>query len=985
MADTDKLAKLREIRNRKDIQLRPTKYLRETVKGLDGTEKPLTLRYYQVQMIMNLLAMPRFVVGDDTGLGKCVSLKGSLILTNRGILRADDIENWEGMTPDTFKPLSRPLSVMVNGEARNVRSFYYGGKKPTIKIRTRYGLEVEGTQVHPLMVRRDGKDVWIKMSDIRVGDHASIERKLAPFPTVEPELPMVDVQDLETWTRKFEVPTHLNPDLSRLLGYIVAEGWTNHRYSFTVTQCPVLNPDIRQNIKELIRSQLCYSVLENDRPTMVVNSVFLRDYLKNIGIPDALSATKAVPWCVLQGTEESVREFLRGYFEGEGSVGAGIEISSASEELLHQVQLLLLRFGIVGRCSPKRVKGREHTYWRLTIFGDDARLFRDHIGFVSDRKTQALSEALAKKSNTNHDVVPDAQVIVEALRAEIYSRAGRLGHKGAGIVKRWGSAFFNTLSHVRAGRRDPSYSFLRRMLEVAEEVGASNTPAYAAVKAVVDRNFFYDRVVSIEAGEDDVFDLEVDSEEHCFVGNGFVCHNTIECISSLCYLWDKYPEIKALVLTKKSALRQWADEFGKFTEGVHVVTCRGTAAQRKAALEEFDATPGPVVLVMGHRSAVQDFTSLQGRIWDALIIDEVTVAKNPKSQMHQVCQYLSAQSKRSWGLTATLIKNNLLEGYGIMRVVDPTVFQMSESSFIDEYCVTELVNVGRGRKIKQVVGYRRSGVNQFRDKIEMVYLGRPKHAVASELPVLTSKTIKVGMSDVQKAKYQEALSGILQMGDGEEKETTKLTQVTYCQEIANHPKLIGVEGTSEKLDTLVDMLTDGDLEGEKVIVFTKYEKMVGLGVEALEAKGVKCVRITGKEDEDGRKAAQDQFQDFESPVKVVWITTAGSDAINLQAASAIVFYDLPFSAGDFLQCLGRMIRIGSVHSRVFAINLIADRTVDERVNELLTRKMVLLEAVLGKRIKDEDLTDDVILDGDSMVEELFQSLKEAAQEYIDAR
>lgn len=984
MSTDETLEKLRRVRERKDIVLKPVRCLRQTVRGSDGTEKPLTLRYYQIQMIMNLLAMPRFVVGDDTGLGKCCR-KGSLIPTNLGLIKIEEIENWSEMDPDTFRPLTQPLSILVDGMERPVRSFYYGGKKQIVEIKSRYRYEVGGTKVHPLMIRRDGVERWVKMSDIRAGDYACVERKLASFPASEPELPLVNTQNLETWTLRYDVPTRLNPDLSKLLGYIVAEGWTNYHNTFSITQCLVSNPDIRQDIKELVQSQLKYTIREHDRATMLINSVFLREYLKVLGILDALSATKTVPWCVLQGTKESVREFLRGYFEGEGSVRDGIEVSSASEELLKQIQLLLLRFGIVGKRTPKRVKGYNHTYWRITIFGDDARLFRDRIGFVSDRKTQALAEALAKRSNTNYDVVPHAREVVEALRAEIYARAGRHGYKGGGITKQWGVSFFNTLSHIRSGRRDASFSFLRRMLEVAEEVGASSTPAYAAIREIVDRHFFYDPVIAIEEGEEtDVFDLEIDSDEHCFVGNGFVCHNTIECIGSLCYLWEKNPDIKVLVLTKKSAIRQWADEFARFTSGVNVFTCRGTPKQRAEARAAFEASPGPAVMIMGHRSAAQDISAMQDKVYDVLIIDEITVAKSPKSQLHQVCMHLSSMSRRCWGLTATLIKNNLVEGYGIMRVVDPTVFQMPMTKFIDEYCITEDVSIGRGKKIKRVVGYRKSGIAQFRNKIEKVYLGRPKHAVATELPILTSKVVKVGMSDIQRTKYQEAINGLLLVGAGEEKEVTKLTQVTYCQEIANHPMLIGIDGESEKLDTLVDMLSDGDIEGEKVIIFTKYEKMVTLGVAALVAKGIKCVRITGRENEDERKASQDVFQDQESDVKVVWITTAGSDAINLQAASTIVFYDLPFSAGDFLQCLGRMIRIGSIHSRVLAISLTAEKTIDEHVQKILDRKMVLLEAVLGKRIKDESTTDDEVISADqNMIDDLFQSLKEAAMGIID--
>lgn len=467
------------------------------------------------------------------------------------------------------------------------------------------------------------------------------------------------------------------------------------------------------------------------------------------------------------------------------------------------------------------------------------------------------------------------------------------------------------------------------------------------------------------------------------VGDDTGLGKTLESIASLCYLWAKKPDTKVLILTKKSTVRQWGDEFTKFTTGVNVFLCKGTPKQRAQAREEYEASTGPTVLLMGHRSAVQDFTALQDKTWGVFVLDEATVVKNPGTQAHQVCRHLSAQSERAWGLTATLIKNNLVEGFGVYKVINPPLFTHSQAAFVQDYCITMMQQIGRGRRVPVIVGYKKSDIERFRLKIEPFYLGRPKHAVASELPPLTTKRVRVGMSAVQHLKYQEALSGLLDVG-GEEKEVTKLTAVTYCQEIVNHPMLVQCEGGSEKLDELIDLLTEGDLEKDKVIVFTRFEKMVTIGVAALEKKGIKCVRITGKEDEDERKLSQDTFQNPDGDVRVVWITTAGSEAINLQAAKAIVFYDTPFSAGDYLQTLGRMIRIGSVHDRVLAIHLVCEDTIDERVMDIMDRKMTLLESVLGKRLKGEDDEDDVIEAEKGNIDALFEALRNDARGILSA-
>lgn len=458
---------------------------------------------------------------------------------------------------------------------------------------------------------------------------------------------------------------------------------------------------------------------------------------------------------------------------------------------------------------------------------------------------------------------------------------------------------------------------------------------------------------------------------------------TLQSISALCYLWEKSPDQKVLILTSKSSVEQWAGEFHKFTVGVTPFVCRGTPAQRRKVREAFWDATGPTVMVTGYRTAVQDFAELQDRDGYVLITDEAAAYKNNETQVHQVCKYLSGKADRTWALTATLIKNNLIEGWGVYNVVVPGLFG-SKNHFLNEYCITRMQMLpGTRRQVPVIVGYRPRDIEEFRKKIDPYFLGRPKFEVASELPPLVTRHVKVGMTKLQESKYQEALEGLLLVGEktgkSEEKEVTKLTAVTYCQQIVNHPELIGIDGESEKLDALLELVSDGgELEGEKVIVFTRFRKMVDLIVPALKKRGVKAVRITGAEDERGRKTSQDDFQNPKSNTAVCCITTAAAEAINLQAAKALIFYDTPWSAGDYLQILGRMIRIGSTHDRCYAIHLVAEGTIDDRVVKVLTKKMGLVESVLGKRLKGETDTG-VTVDATNDLSDLFEGLIQDAR------
>ena len=154
----------------------------------------------------------------------------------------------------------------------------------------------------------------------------------------------------------------------------------------------------------------------------------------------------------------------------------------------------------------------------------------------------------------------------------------------------------------------------------------------------------------------------------------------------------------------------------------------------------------------------------------------------------------------------------------------------------------------------------------------------------------------------------------------------------------------------------MDLLAE-ELDGEKVIVYTRFASLVPRLQKILAKNGIKNVCITGKQNEKQRGEAQAAFQDVESDTKVIFITDAGSEAINLQAASAMIFYDAPWSWGNYVQLLGRPIRIGSPHQHVNVFHLIAERrgekakerkTIDRYVLELLDKKKDLIDKVIGE-------------------------------------
>jgi len=461
---------------------------------------------------------------------------------------------------------------------------------------------------------------------------------------------------------------------------------------------------------------------------------------------------------------------------------------------------------------------------------------------------------------------------------------------------------------------------------------------------------------------------------------------TLQSIAALSYLWDKRPDIPAIICTTKSAVGQWESEFDRFTTGVQVFKVLGTKAKREKVYDAYLSATGPKVLIMGYRTAVQDFERLQPMVGHVVIFDEATAFKNDTAQVHQVCKHIAGAAERVWSLSATIIKNRLMEAWAIYKVTVPDLFT-TKTQFMREYCVTREQTIpGSRRRIQIVVGHRKKDIEAFREHIDPYFIGRPKHEVAKELPPLTTKIVECDLSNIQRDKYKEALNGLLEYldkttGELSEREVSKLTSVTICQQIVNHPALVDVEGDSGKLETLHDLL-DTELEGEKVIIFSRFRGMIDILEGELESKGIKTCRITGEESGEQRLISQQKFQDPKSDVTVCLITMAAAEGVNLQLAKAVIFYDTPWSAGDYLQIVGRMIRIGSIHDKVYSYHLCAPKTIDERVMKTLKAKMGLIEAVLGKRLKEDGEEDAVVEFGQSELSDIFDGLLEDAKDFI---
>lgn len=111
---------------------------------------------------------------------------------------------------------------------------------------------------------------------------------------------------------------------------------------------------------------------------------------------------------------------------------------------------------------------------------------------------------------------------------------------------------------------------------------------------------------------------------------------------------------------------------------------------------------------------------------------------------------------------------------------------------------------------------------------------------------------------------------------------------------------------------------------------------------------------------------------FKDNAKILIVTDAGSEGLNLQFCNTVINYDLPWNPQKIEQRIGRCHRYGQTHD-VVAINLLnTQNEADKRVYDILSRKFELFEGVFGA----SDIALGALESGESfekMVLDIYQS------------
>ncbi|MBU2577562.1 hypothetical protein KKA69_01900, partial [Patescibacteria group bacterium] len=409
------------------------------------------------------------------------------------------------------------------------------------------------------VMNEDGSQGWKAASLIKKGDYVAISRGPALFGN-KIYLSNFEPSKIKAYHRKISFPQRMTPQLAEFLGLLTADGGLSvekggtHRVVYTQANCYLLAL-YKKYLKELFGITQFIEKRSGSNPKnrafdIVIGSKHLKEFLAYLGMDSSKSPQKEIPRAIREASKEIVTLYLRTIFDNDGHVGKDpIEFSISSKKLISQVHFMLLNFGIVSSLSSKKVKNyAQNDYYRLSIFGEDARKFIQEIGFIRKEKYNKVEEFLKLSPNPNLDIIPHISSLLKRMGQRYLHRFALLTNRGwkyqLGILIP--KHAFTSLKSYNSGERTPSYQALTRILNFYQSI--SKEPEYQKLNEISKRNFYWDKVEKIDRTSGVGYDFFVPGSDS-FVGNGFVNHNTIFLNSLiLSLIYRNSPEILRFIL-----------------------------------------------------------------------------------------------------------------------------------------------------------------------------------------------------------------------------------------------------------------------------------------------------------------------------------------------------------------------------------------------------------------------------------------------------
>jgi intein/homing endonuclease len=444
----------------------------------------------------------------------CVSPE-TYVLTSDGMRQMKDLApiKYEGFIDGYHHaPYVGPAIYGINGSQIPTK-FYRRNEESTKIIKTKCNYQIEVSTTHRLLIVRDGQINWINSTDLKLNDHAIIQRGQNLFGNND----KLDYIDDKTG---FTVGV-MRPDLAYLLGVITAEG-SIQKHSVNISSGDV---DVRQ---KFINNNYGLTWKERPRQKYSVDcnsSAFVR-FLLFLGFELVKAPDKQIPKRLWSCSKDILRSYLQGLFDGDGhsrSRDGEVGLTSTSPKLLTQVRHILTNFGIIAREEWRdgyekefNLNGRSYVskclpHGRLIIRSGEAIKFYQTIGFQLNRKQNNRI-----KCRNQIEYIPNSIMLIKEFRREADLSIAAMNSFG---IK-------NTALFGRENRKNKKLSRdIIKNFVMATELKFGHLSSHKALKSLINENFYFDEVVEILDSKSELMDFTI-PVGHNFVGNSFINHQT---------------------------------------------------------------------------------------------------------------------------------------------------------------------------------------------------------------------------------------------------------------------------------------------------------------------------------------------------------------------------------------------------------------------------------------------------------------------------
>lgn len=440
-------------------------------------------------------------------------VSGTLISTDRGLLPIETLGDPHG-------PQWQDVNFHVTSEdgVRQATHFYINGVAHTLRVVTRRGYAIQGTDGHRIRILENGEHVWKRLDELRPGMRIPLQttgligapRRIRLDPTLATDFHPSPVR----------LPSEMTPELAYLVGFFMGDGNLKERsLRFSIS-----DERLRHHVAALIEKVFgIFPTVNADHrsPGLVsldLHSVNVVEFWKNNGFakkrPSADHSGKGyiphVPLAILQTNDPEIYgAFLAGLFDADGYLhDRRLPVWTTVSRSFHdQVKTMLLALGILTTSDVQRTDKSGVPSYRLRAAHTQA----------AERMLQRLpylarfTELVPAKRSTLGDSIPIQTYEHRRLLAlaEPEERTRVWGWK-----RENGKISRQSLQEFVPGHR-------QAMLEVGLE----------RLVNTVENEIYYDEIVAVEdGGFVETYDLSVPGT-HAYHANGFISHNTIATVA----------------------------------------------------------------------------------------------------------------------------------------------------------------------------------------------------------------------------------------------------------------------------------------------------------------------------------------------------------------------------------------------------------------------------------------------------------------------